>query len=120
MTARSWWTRSVRVAYSNIRAFVRDYGKQLDRVGPDSGQYLALRFNGVTSSFEERALPISSLARQLYRYELTGHLPEGWTIEISEVARAFGHGGGGAQVLVRDMDHVERSVHELVHAKVLK
>ncbi len=35
-------------------------------------------------------------------YTLTGKLPEGWTIELSGVAPAFGRDGGGLQVVILD------------------
>lgn len=58
--------------------------------------------DGQAISFEARSLPISSLELPYHSYTLTGRLPDGWTIEVSEVASAFGRDGGGLQVVILD------------------
>jgi hypothetical protein len=113
-------TRGSRVEYTDIDAFVRDYGDLVDRVGPPSGDYLGLRPDGVSATFEQRGLPIGSLRKPVFNYQLTGYLPDNWTIEISEIARAFGQPGGGLQLLVRDTTGAKVPVSTLDAAGVLK
>lgn len=112
--------RGTRVAYSNIEAFIRDYGSLLDRIGQPNGKYLGLRPDGIPASFESRGLPVSSLKEQVYKYQFSGFLPEGWRIEISEIAPAFGHKGGGVQLLVKDDHGVIQRVHQLEDAGVIR
>jgi hypothetical protein len=88
------------VDYNSAEAFIRDYGDQVDRVGEPTGGYMAVKPDGVPATFDERALPISSLDKTYYSYQFTGHLPEGWHIRISETAPAFGRDGGSLQVQV--------------------
>lgn len=94
--------RGSRIVYENLGAFIRDYGDQLDRIGPPRGDYLALKPDGLSASFEQRSLPVRSLANDVYDYEFTGYLPSGWTVEISKIAPAFGRPGGGFQILVHN------------------
>ena len=108
-----------RLSFDSVDAFIREYGPHLDRIGRPSGEYLAVMPDGVPSSFESRGLPVSSLELSYHSYQLTGRLPEGWTIEISEVAPAFGRDGGGMQVVVKDASGREVSVSILI-GKVLK
>jgi len=46
-------------------------------------------------------LPVASLNEPYNDFRLT-NLPEGWTIEVSEIAPAFGRDGGALQVLIYD------------------
>ncbi|MFE7845750.1 TNT domain-containing protein [Microbacterium sp. NPDC057407] len=112
--------RGSRVQYTDIDAFVRDYGVSLDRIGPPSGDYLGLRPDGVPATFEQRGLPVSSLKKQVFNCELTGYLPDNWSIEISEIAPAFGQPGGGLQLLIRDAAGNKLPVSTLDAAGVLK
>jgi hypothetical protein len=109
---------STRVAYSDLGAFKRDYGALLDRVGDDEGTYLAVMENGHPASWEERALHVSSLRDPYHAYTLTA-LPDGWRIEVSEVAPGLGQPGGSLQVRILDTKGEARSVEELV-GKVLR
>lgn len=112
--------RGTRVEYVDGAAFVRDYGSHVDRVGEPGGKYLGLQPDGVAATFEERGLPVGSLGYKLYDYELTGLLPRGWKIEISEIAPAFGQRGGGFQLLIRDEGGVIMTVDDLLDRGVLK
>lgn len=106
--------RGTRVDYSSIQAFIRDYGLHLDRVGKPNGPYLGLMPDGVRATFEDRSLPISSLGKPLFDYQLSGSLPDGWSIEVSRIAPAFGRQGGALQVLVKNAagEHVPVSALE--------
>ncbi len=106
-----------RVAYSDLRYFVRDYGARLDRIGDDEGAYLAVMENAQAASWEERALHVNSLGDTYQAYTLS-KLPEGWTIEVSEVAPGLGQPGGSLQVRIFDAQGEPRIVDELV-GKVL-
>ena len=108
-----------RVSDDSVDAFIRDYGPNLDRIGRPSGEYLAVMPDGAPISFEARSLPVTSLELPHHSYALTGRLPEGWTIEISEVSPAFGRDGGGLQVLITDASGEAVSVSSLL-GKVLK
>ncbi len=90
-----------RVAYSDFEQFVKDYGNQFDRIGDDKGKYLGLIENGRPASWEERAMHVDSL-RQPYNTYTLDHLPEGWKIEVSEIASGVGQPGGGLQVRIMD------------------
>lgn len=107
-----------RVAYTEAEKFVRDYGSQLDRIGKD-GKYLAVMENGQPASWEQRALHVDSLRDPYNAYEL-GALPEGWTIEVSEVAPGVGQPGGSIQVRIFDEEGVARRVDELLRRGVLR
>jgi hypothetical protein len=95
------------VIYDSLSAFERDYGVQgggisVDRIGKLDGDYLALMPDGVPATFEERSLPIYNLTQPYSQYNLAGHLPPDWSVEVSEVAPAFGRPGGGIQILILD------------------
>lgn len=90
-----------RVMYDDVSAYLRDFGNQFDRIGGDNGKYLGVMTDGIAPSFEMRSLPVSSLSLEYNSFRLND-LPEGWTIEVSEIAPAFGRDGGGLQVLVYD------------------
>lgn len=101
-------TPDTRVLYNSVEAFTRDFGVQadgavhLDRLGGVDGGYLAVMPEGLPASFEQRSLPIYNLTQPYHQYVLSGELPAGWRIEVSEVAPAFARDGGGIQVLVID------------------
>ncbi|WP_420898148.1 TNT domain-containing protein [Cryobacterium suzukii] len=101
------------VEYS-FAALQRDYGTTVDRIGPDSGRYLGLRVDRIFAPFEARSLPISSLGEPLNAYDLTGSLPPGWKVEVSEIAPGFGRTGGGIQVQFLDSEGVPVRVKELI------
>jgi hypothetical protein len=102
-----------RVAYSNLGAFVRDYGSLLDRIGDEEGTYLAVMENGQPASWEQRALHVSSLREPYGAYTLS-HLPEKWSIEVSEVAPGLGQPGGSLQVRIFDAQGEPRRVEDLI------
>jgi hypothetical protein len=54
----------------------------------------------VDTPFEQRALPPGSLSAPYTTIQLTGELPSGYRIELSQVAPAFGQPGGGQQVRI--------------------
>lgn len=85
-----------RVDWTDPDAFVHQYGSQLDRLGKDSGDFLSFPGN----SFEERALPPSNLSDAYSKFDFDAAAFEGHglKIEVSEIAPAFGHPGGGLQV----------------------
>lgn len=108
-----------RVVYESGDAFLRDYGQHLDRIGRESGTYLGVMPDGVAPSFEARGLPISSLNQEYDRYVLA-ELPETWSIEVSQIAPAFGRDGGGLQVLIYNDKGEKMSVAELIKNGVLE
>ncbi len=85
-----------RVDWTDPAAFVQQYGSQLDRLGKESGNF----FSFPEYSFEQRALPPSNLSDAYWKYDFDAAAFEGQglKIEVSEIAPAFGHPGGGLQV----------------------
>jgi Tuberculosis necrotizing toxin len=107
-----------RIAYTDPRQFVHDYGAQLDRIGDDEGTYLGVMENGRAASWEERALHVNSLGDPYHAYTL-GQLPERWTIEVSEVAPGLGQPGGSLQARIIDPEGEPRSVEELISEELI-
>jgi hypothetical protein len=104
------------VEFDDLDAFIAHYGDQLDRMGGPGGGFFS--FPG--TPFEQRALPPSNLSDPYSIYELSGgRLPSGVRIEVSEIAPAFGHEGGGLQVRILDGDGRPMSVDQLLDAGVL-
>lgn len=108
-----------RVMYDSGEAFLRDYGADLDRIGGTDGRYLGVVPQGVAPSFEARALPVSSLELE-YNTFTFAELPEGWKVEVSQIAPAFGRDGGALQVLVYDDRGITMSVDDLIDNGVLR
>ena len=102
------------VEFHDLDEFMRHYGDQLDRMGGPWGAFLS--FPG--TPFEYRSLPPSNLSDPYFTYGLGGRLPDGVRIEVSEIAPAFGHSGGGLQVRVLGPDG-PISVNDLRKAGVL-
>ncbi|PRY68837.1 uncharacterized protein DUF4237 [Glaciihabitans tibetensis] len=100
------------IRYSSIAAAVEDYGASVDRIGPECGATMHLRIDGNASSFEDRSLPVSALALRYNVYTLNpdapGGLPDGWSLELSRVAPAFGRDGGAIQV--KFIDDIDKEV----------
>ena len=94
--------RASRIVYDDYPALQRDYGAAVDRIGSDGGDYLGVRVDGARAAFEERSLPISALAKPVNDYALTGVLPKGWHVEVSEIAPGCGRPGGGLQIRFLD------------------
>ncbi|WP_431219077.1 TNT domain-containing protein [Leifsonia xyli] len=108
--------------YHDLRSFVREYGGALDRIGEEDGKYLGLMKDGIPASFEQRSLPVNSLEKPYFSYRLADAWPpgtKGWTVEISDVARAFGRDGGAQQILIRDKEGNEVPVEELLKRGIL-
>lgn len=101
-------TPGTRVVYDSMDAFTRDFGPhgdgsvRVDRLGKVDGDYLGLMPDGLPATFEQRSLPIYNLTQPYHQYLLSGDLPTGWRVEVSEVAPAFAREGGGIQVRVLD------------------
>lgn len=108
-----------RVAYENAESYLRDCGPLLDRIGKTDGKYLAVMDDGQPASWEERALHVSSL-RDTYNAYSFGELPDGWTIEVSEVGPGVGQPGGSIQVRVFDDEGAVRRVADLIRKGVLR
>ncbi|MEE3754346.1 glycohydrolase toxin TNT-related protein [Mycobacterium intracellulare] len=108
-----------RVAYANAESYLRDYGPLLDRIGKTDGKYLAVVEDGQPASWEERALHVSS-RRDPYNAYTFGELPDGWTIEVSEVGPGVGQPGGSIQVRVFDDEGAVRRVADLIRKGVLR
>ncbi|ORW78091.1 hypothetical protein AWC26_01005 [Mycobacterium shimoidei] len=101
-----------KVAFSDLEQFKKYFGDQVDRVGNDDGAYLAVMKDGVPASWEERAMHVDSLGdpRNAYRID---RLPDGWRIEVSEVAPGLGQPGGATQVRILNSDDEPVSVRDL-------
>jgi hypothetical protein len=108
--------RRGRVAYTSIDAFLRDYGRSLDRLGDSGGKYLAVMRDALAESFESRSLPVASLMEPYNEFRLSGYLPDGWSVEVSEVATGFGRDGGSLQVLVRNSNNVIMTIQQMDEA----
>ena len=105
--------------YESGSAFLRDYGHHLDRIGGPGGVYLGVMPEGVAPSFESRSLPVKSLELEYHAYTF-GELPDGWSIEVSQIAPAFGRDGGALQVLVYNAEKVEVPVEQLLTDGILE
>jgi hypothetical protein len=85
-----------RLDFTSVDEFQAHYGDLLDRLGGDGGDFMSI----VDTPFEQRALPPGSLSAPYTTIQLTGELPSGYRIELSQVAPAFGQPGGGQQVRI--------------------
>ncbi|WP_277243519.1 glycohydrolase toxin TNT-related protein [Mycolicibacterium obuense] len=87
-------------------------GLVLDRLGHPGGGWLSPE--GTT--YEERALPPTSLEKDYFRYEVNTSvpLPDGWSIEASRVAPWFGQPGGGIQYRLLAPEGDRPSVQRLI------
>ncbi|ORW81859.1 hypothetical protein AWC25_02965 [Mycobacterium sherrisii] len=102
-----------KVAFTDIEQFTKYYGRELDRVGNDMGKYLAVMDDGRPASWEERALHVNSLTDP-YRSYVLESLPEGWKIEVSEVAPGLGQPGGSIQVRIFNSAGRAMTIEELL------
>ncbi len=107
-----------KTAYTDAGKFLDDYGSQLDRIGEDKGKFLAVMEHGDPASWEQRALHVSSLSDP-YRTFTLGRLPEGWVIEVSEVAPGCGQPGGSVQVRIFDSGGKVQTIEALTGRGVL-
>jgi hypothetical protein len=98
-----------RVEFTDPDRFIETYGDQFDRIGDDGGGLLGVPPG---TRFGQRSLPPDTLDDGLHAYTFTGKLPPDVTIEVSEIAPAFGQQGGrlqarfmrnGRAVRVRDL-----------------
>jgi Tuberculosis necrotizing toxin len=101
-----------RVVFTDAEQFANFYGRHVDRVGMESGKYLAVMEDGVPASWEARALHVNSLSDPYSSYVLRD-LPDGWQIEVSEVAPGLGQRGGSIQVRIFNSEGKEMTVEEL-------
>ncbi|MFC9559246.1 glycohydrolase toxin TNT-related protein, partial [Agromyces sp. NPDC056965] len=104
------------VEYHDVDSFIADYGDELDRMGGPWGSFLS--FPG--TAFEMRSLPPSNLSDPYSVYEMTGRLPAGVRIEVSEIAPAFGRDGGGMQVRILDASGQPMTVDELLDNGIVR
>lgn len=80
--------------YGSMDGLLADFpGLELDRIGENSGKYLAVE----GTPWHMRSLPVNSLGKELHHFDLR-KLPEGINVQVSEVAPAFGRPGGGTQI----------------------
>ncbi len=106
-----------RVAYTDAASYLRDYGPLLDRIGKTNGKYLAVMQDGQAASWEQRALHVNSLQDPYHAYTFE-HLPDNWTIEVSEVAPGVGQPGGSLQVCVFNSEGRPMTVEELTEPDI--
>lgn len=107
--------------YSSVEEYVRDYGRDVDRIGHPDGNYLGAIEDGHPASFEERSLRPDSVNDHYYQYEFTENpLPEGWTIKSGKVAPWGQQPGGATQLQVIKDDGSFASVNDLIKHKILK
>lgn len=106
-----------RVAYTDHECYLRDYGSLVDRIGRTDGKYLAVMENGQPALWEGRALHVNSL-HEPYNSYMFDHLPDGWTIEVSEVAPGVGQPGGSIQVRVFDSAGRPMTIDELADPEI--
>ncbi len=60
-----------------------------------------------------------TVQKHYYKYQLTGLLPPGWSIEVSEVAPAFGRPGGATQLRFFDHDDITVAIGKLLDVGAL-
>ncbi|OBI18264.1 hypothetical protein A5712_02255 [Mycobacterium sp. E2327] len=101
-----------KIAFTDADQFVKHYGRLLDRVGLENGKYLAVMEDGLPASWEARALHVNSLVDPYNSY-LLKTLPDGWGIEVSEVAPGMGQPGGSIQVRILNSEGRAMTVEEL-------
>ncbi len=107
--------------YSSVEEYIRDYGRDVDRIGHPDGNYLGAIVDGHPASFEERSLRPDSVNDHYYQYEFTEDpLPEGWTIKSGKVAPWGQQPGGATQLQVIKDDGSFASVNDLIKHKILK
>ncbi|WP_053194607.1 glycohydrolase toxin TNT-related protein [Mycolicibacterium goodii] len=88
-----------KVAFTSFDEYCRIFGDQLDRIGSPDGKYLGVMEKGEHAPWESRAMHVESLSKPLHTYRLS-FLPEGWKIEVSQIAPGAGQPGGGIQLRV--------------------
>jgi hypothetical protein len=108
-----------KAAFDDLGAFREHYGSEVDRIGVDEGKYLAVVENGIPASWESRALHVNSLGDPYKSYRID-YLPEGWTIEASEVSPGLGQPGQSIQVRFRDESETVIPVQALKELGILK
>ena len=107
--------------YSSVEEYVRDYGRDVDRIGHPDGKYLGAIEDGHPASFEERSLRPDSVNDHYYQYEFTENpLPEGWTIKSGKVAPWGQQPGGATQLQVVDQNGEAVPVSRLIKDHILK
>jgi hypothetical protein len=104
-----------RVVFDDIAAFLDAFPAQVDRVGAPDGEFLTI----LGGTFDQRSQLPSDVSERLHRYEFTGTLPEGWSIELGTTAPLFGRSGGARYVVVHGANGAAMNVFELLDAGVL-
>lgn len=102
------------VEFDNLADFKAHYGESLDRFGGDGGSFLSFP----EMSFESRSLPPGNLRDPYSVFEVGDRLPDGYRIEVSEIAPAFGRDGGGLQVRILDASGIPIPVERLLDPEV--
>lgn len=104
--------------YTDADQFVLEFGDRVDRLGEPKGTFFGLMENGVSASYEARALPYDSLYKKLRTYTLIpGNLPKGWKIRVMRTAPAFGQPGGSLAVKFFDDKGKELSAEQLTDSR---
>lgn len=88
----------------------------VDRIGANNGSFLAVE----GTPWNMRSLPVNTLGKELHHFEFN-RLPEGYRVEVSEIAPAFGREGGGTQLRIVDAASGRpANVNDLLDAGVLR
>jgi hypothetical protein len=104
-----------RVRYQDVAKFIETWGERLDRLGRWDGEFFTV-LGGTPDTVA--ALPEQE-AFGWTSFRLTGRLPQGWQLEIGEVAPAYGRPGGARYVLVLSGSGQKLSVFEALDAGVI-
>ncbi|WP_207454264.1 glycohydrolase toxin TNT-related protein [Herbiconiux sp. SYSU D00978] len=105
-----------RVRFDDIGKLIDAFGSELTRLGSPHGEFFTI----LGGDFDQRA-PLPSAAQdRLHTYRMTGVLPQGWVVELGEVAPAYGRGGGARYVLFLGPDEQKMNGFELLDAGVIE
>jgi hypothetical protein len=113
-----------RIHFTSLAAMVGHYGDTVDRIGPETGSVMTLRIDGFASFFDQRSLPVTAMWERYFTYSLNpdvaGGLPDGWVLELSKAAPAFGRDGGGIHLRFFNEVGNDVSVTDLRDLGILK
>jgi hypothetical protein len=105
--------------YTDVYQFVLKFGDRVDRLGHPKGTFFAVMENGLSASYESRALPYDSLYQELHTYTLIpGKLPKGWKIRVMDTAPAFGQPGGSLALIFYDDKGNKLSAEQLTDPRI--
>lgn len=100
--------RGTKLDYHGAYKFIRDFGDRMDRLGQPNGKFMGLMEDGVSSSYEARAIHYTSLCEELLTYRLIPEkFPKEWTIRVMDTAPALGQPGGSLGLKFFDEDDTE-------------